>query len=130
MTQDYNTSTDFDDEEILNKVNNLLNKHQNQANSPDDFCDVASSDLDCTQKSDSVLQQAPQSSSKEIPTLTEVVILHPVTMPAQSECAISLQQILDTALQEVGIDLNTTDRIALLQALEKRLISKSEKITY
>ena len=126
MTQDYNTSTDFDDEEILNKVNNLLNKHQNQANAPDDLCDVASSDLDCTQKSDGLLQQAPQSSSKEIPILTEVVNLHPVTMPAQSECAISLQQILDTALQEVGIDLNTTDRIALLQALEKRLISKSE----
>jgi len=126
MIQDHNTSTDFDNEEILNKVNNLLNKHQNQTTAPDDLRVALSSDLYCTQKSDGALQQAPQSSSNEIPTLTEVVILHPVTMPAQSECAISLQQILDAALQEVKIDLNTTDRIALLQALEKRLISKSE----
>jgi hypothetical protein len=126
MIQDHNTSTDFDDEEILNKVNSLLNKHQNQANATDDLHGVLSSDLDYTQKSDGTLQQAPQSSSNEIPTLTEVVILHPVTMPTQSECAISLQQILDAALQEVEIDLSTTDRIALLQALEKRLISKFE----
>ena len=126
MIQDHNTPTDFDDEEILNKVNSLLNKHQNQANAPDDLRDVLSSDLDCTQKSDGALQQAPQSSSNEIPTLTDVVILHPVTMPTQSECTISSQQILDAALQEVEIDLSTTDRIALLQALEKRLISKSE----
>jgi len=123
MIQDHNTSTDFDDEEILNKVNSLLNKHQNPANTPDGLCDVLSSDLDYTQKSDGALQQAPQSSNNEIPTLTDVVILHPVTMPAQSESAISLQQILDAALQEVEIDLNTTDRIALLQAIEKRLIS-------
>lgn len=126
MMQDYKTSTNFDDEEILNKVNSLLHKHQSQANAPDDLCDALSSDLDCTQITEGTLQQVSQSSSNEIPTLTDVVNLHPVTMPEQSECTLSLQQILNAALQEVEIDLSTTDRIALLQALEKRLNHKSE----
>lgn len=124
--QDYNTSTEFDDDEILNKVDSLLHKHQNQAKKLDDLRDAKSSDLDDTQIPGGALQQILRSSSNEIPTLTEVVILHPVTMPEQSEYNSSLQQILDAALQEIGIDLNTTDRIALLQALEKHLISKSE----
>ena len=127
--QDYDTSAEFDNNEILNKVDSLLHKHHNQSKVPDDLRDVILSDLDHPQISDHVLQQAPQSLSNEIPTLTEIVILHPVTMPDHSECALTLQQILDAALQEVKIDLNTTDRIALLQALEKRLISKSEKIS-
>lgn len=126
--QDQKTSTNLDDEEILNKVDSLLHKHQSQTNTSDDLSDVLSSDLDCTQISDSTSQQAPQSTSNEIPTLTEIVTLHPVTMPEQSECALSLQQILTAALQEVEIDLNTSDRIALLQALEKRLIHKLEQI--
>ncbi len=126
---DYNTSEEFDDTEILNKVDSLLHKHQTQSKALDDLRDAILSDLDHPQISDHVLQQAPQSLSNEIPTLTEMVILHPVTMPDHAECAVTLQQILDAALQEVNIDLKTTDRIALLQALEKRLISKSEKIS-
>ncbi|GJL71526.1 MAG: hypothetical protein NMNS01_07250 [Nitrosomonas sp.] len=122
--QDDETSTNFDDDEILNKVDNLLHKHQIQANTPDGLSDVLSAGLDSTQFSDGMLQQVSQSNHNEIPTLTEVVTLHPVTMPEQSECTQSLQQILTAALQEVEIDLNTSDRIALLQALEKRLIHK------
>lgn len=125
--QDHKTSNNFDDDEILNKVDSLLHKHQIQANTPVDLSDVLSSDLDCTQFSDGTLQQAPQSNRNEIPTLTEVVTLHPVTMPEQSECTQSLQQILTAALQEVEIDLNTSDRIALLQALEKRLSHKLDQ---
>lgn len=122
--QDTKTPTSFDDEEILNKVDNLLHRHQIQTGTTDDLPNVLSSDLDCTQSSDGTLQQTPQSIRNEIPTLTEVVTLHPVTTPEQSECTLSLQQILTAALQEVEIELNTSDRIALLQALEKRLIHK------
>jgi hypothetical protein len=125
---DDNTSVEFDNNEILNKVDSLLHKHHNQSKVTEDLHDAILSSLDHAQISDYELRQAPHSPNNEIPTLNEVVILRPVTMPDHSECNLTLQQILDAALQEVKIDLDTTDRIALFQAIEKRLISHAEKI--
>lgn len=125
---DDNISAEFDNNEILNKVDSLLHKHHNQSKVTEDLQDALLSHIDHSQISDDELHQAPHSTSNEIPTLNEIVILRPVTMPEHSECNSTLQQILDAALQEVKIDLNTTDRIALLQAIEKRLISHSSKI--
>ena len=114
---------DVDNDEILNKADSLLHKHQ--ANASKDLYDSVVADSDGIKKTGAALQPGVKSSGNNIPMLTEVVILNPVSLPSQSEGASSLQRVVDEALDEVKIQLNSADRVALIQALERRLNNKT-----
>ncbi len=48
-------------------------------------------------------------------------LLQSGSIQAQTGRSLSLQQILDSALDEVNIEMKTSDRIMLTKALEKQL---------
>ncbi|MDH5552375.1 MAG: hypothetical protein OEX82_03505 [Nitrosomonas sp.] len=117
----HNVSTELDDDEILNKLDALLHRHKNQA---DDAVDVNNADVSpqaVSSISGAVLPQTEPTFADEIPTLTEIVLLQSDSMQAQAGRMLSLQQILDSALDEVNIEMKTSDRIMLTKALEKQL---------
>ncbi|HEX8873065.1 MAG TPA: hypothetical protein VF780_00440, partial [Nitrosospira sp.] len=63
----------------------------------------------------------PLTASDNIPTLTETVHITPAMLSPQSDITSLLGQILDSALQDAGVDLDAAARKALIQALECRL---------
>ncbi|MBX3616030.1 hypothetical protein [Nitrosomonas sp.] len=110
-----NSSTDLDDSEILTKFRNLLSKYQHQGKiiSTSDYpASITTPQSDIPTKTEY---------SDEIPLLTDIVILHPTVIHPQPARLTPIRQILDAALSECLIELNTTDRKALANALEIRL---------
>ena len=117
----HKASTEFDDDDVLNKLDALLHRHKNQS---DDAIDANNADVPGQVVSavpDTVLPETELLFTDEIPTLTEVVSLQSDSMQAQTGRRLSLQQILDSALDEVNIEMKTSDRIMLTKALEKQL---------
>ena len=117
----HKVSTEFDDDDVLNKLDALLHRHKNQA---DDAIDANNADVPgqaVSSVSDTVLPETEQLFTDEIPTLTDVVSIQSDSMQAQTGRRLSLQQILDSALDEVNIEMKTSDRIMLTKALEKQL---------
>lgn len=113
MNED-NDTTDLDDAKILAKFTNLLNKYQSQGR----VTHPATATVTDTPPIDGIL---PAAEPDDIPTLTEVVILHPSVIQPQPKRRKSIQQILDAALEDVHIEMDTSDREALANALEIRL---------
>ena len=108
-------------DEILRKLDALLRKHQgrspasaqaeagNESNSlPDSFSTAA-------------LDRAPLSVPDDIPTLTEIVHVTPVMLSPQSDITLLLEEILDSALRDAGVDLEAGARKTLARALESHL---------
>lgn len=114
----YKVPTELDDEEVLKKLDALLHRHKNQSGDENnaDVSPQAVSSLP-----DTTLAETELISVDEIPTLTEVVSLQSGSLQAQTGRTLSLQQILDSALDEVNIEMKTADRIMLTKALEKQL---------
>ena len=53
--------------------------------------------------------------------LTEVVVLNPSVIQPQPKRSTPIQQVLDAALQDAHIDMSSSDRKALADALEARM---------
>lgn len=116
MNED-NHSTDLDDAKILAKFSNLLNKYQSQGKITHTAATTATTAT--ISETDEILPEV--ESDNKIPTLTEVVILHPSVIKPQPKRRKSIQQILDAALEDIHIEMDTADRKALAHALEVRL---------
>lgn len=112
-----NDTTDLDDAKILAKFSNLLNKYQSQGKITHP---VAATAPDIS-SADGIL---PAAEPDDIPTLTEAVILHPSVIQPQPKRRKSIQQILDAALEDAHIEMDTLDRKALANALEARLVDQ------
>lgn len=118
MTDSSETSPETDYNEILEKLDALLRKHQGghsalneadaNATSPDLILRTASEELSLA-------------ASDNIPTLTEAVFLPPSMLSPQSDITSLLEQILDSALKDAGVELDAGARNALIQVLECRL---------
>ncbi len=101
---------DLDEEKILAKFNNLLNKYQDQGKMISGLHPVAQ-----------------EIESDKIPTLTEVVILHPAPVQPQPKRLTTIRQILDAALEDAHIEMDVSDRKALARALETRLAARHNR---
>lgn len=114
-------STEFDDDDILNKLDALIYRHKNQSEETSDANKSVDPSQEISSVSDTVLPETGSLFDDEIPTLNEVVMLQSGSIQAQAGRSLSLQQILDSALDEVNIEMKTSDRIMLTKALEKQL---------
>ena len=115
MDEDKPPETDYDDAEILDKFNKLLNKYQNHGGLAQRVNSISDTSV-------SAAGTAVEMGVDKIPTLTEVVILHPSLIHPQPKRLKSIQQILDAALQDAKIDMSVDDRKALANALELRMV--------
>jgi len=97
------TELDDENEKVLEKFHFLIEKYHHSDNS--------------------VVKPQPILENDDIPILTESVKLRS-TQELQSDFGelSPLRLLLDAALQDANIDLNTKDRRALVQALENRII--------
>ena len=114
-------ATEFDDDEVLNKLDALLYRYKNRAEDAGDVNKAAASSQNVSSIPETVLPKTEPIFDDEIPTLTEVVLLQSESIQTQMGRSLSLQQILDAALDEVNIEMRTSDRIMLTKALEKQL---------
>ncbi len=120
MTDDNEISPEPDHDEVLDKLDALLSKHQGK---PAAATETAAESKVVpvpvlTQVFDATLEQTTLLITGDIPTLTEVVFLPASPQP---ETTPPLRQIVDAALKETGIDLDSTAQAALVQALERHL---------
>ena len=105
------------DDEILDKLDALLRKHQSKPATVTGADGVAATLPVLTQIVDAAPEQLSPPVLNKIPTLTEAIPLPPVAPLPQTE----LRQLLDAALLEAEIELDATAREALIHALEWRL---------
>ena len=123
-------------DEILQKLEILLNRHQDVSSTPladsDSHLAPGSSRLsgivakqgraddadDIPTLTEVAASQSPSSAS--IPTLTEVMHSTPSTL-SPTDITVLLEKILDEALNETGTALNPNARTALIQTLKSRL---------
>jgi len=118
MMDDYNSSTNSDDAEILAKFRSLLNKYQNQGKRISATNNTIVSTSTTASQTDGILQEI---EAYKIPVLTEVVILHPSVIQPQPKRSTPIRQILDAALEDANIEMDANDRKALASALEIHL---------
>ena len=105
------------DDEVLDKLDALLRKHQGKSSAATGADDVAATLPVLTQIIDAAPEQLSPPVLNEIPTLTEAIPLPPAAPLPQTE----LRQLLDAALLEAEIELDAAAREALIDALEWRL---------
>ncbi|SFE84089.1 hypothetical protein [Nitrosomonas sp. Nm166] len=120
------STTDLDDAQILNKFNNLMNKYKNQGKMTSVPHTVAST-LATASQADQITQAI---ESDKIPTLTEVVILHPSIIQPQPKRLTPIWQILNAALEDAHIEMDISDRKALAHALEVRLADRNNRTLF
>jgi hypothetical protein len=118
MTNSNESSSEADYDEILSRLDALLHKHESKPPVLTETDTLASLSIS---PSEAVMEQASLTAADNIPTLTETVLLPPSMLSAHSDISSLLEQILDSALRDVGLDLDAKGRIALVQALENRL---------
>lgn len=118
---EHKSSTDFDDAEILAKFRNLLSKYRNRGKIISATSAIAAPISTVASQTDEILQEA---EADKIPTLTEIVILHPSVIQPQPRRSTLIRQILDGALEDTSIEMDAIDRKALASALEVRLIDQ------
>ncbi len=115
--EDNISSTDVDDAKILAKFNSLLNKYQNQ----DRLKGGANSFVSDAPFASQLDEMAHEKESDVIPTLTEVVLLHSSVIQPQPQRITPIEQILEAALEEAQIELDTAEKRILASALDARL---------
>ncbi|WP_293005126.1 hypothetical protein [Nitrosomonas sp.] len=109
---------DFDDAAILEKFRSLLNKYQSQGKITPAISNVTLS---------ASAQHADKTASMDagtIPLLSEVVVLHPSVIQLQPVRLTPIQLILDAALRDANIEMDTLNKKALANALEVRLTNQ------
>ncbi|ODT67869.1 MAG: hypothetical protein ABS69_17310 [Nitrosomonadales bacterium SCN 54-20] len=120
-------------DEILHKLEVLLSRHQGASSTPladsDSHLATGSSRLSGTATKQARADDIPtltevaatrSPSGGSIPTLTEVMHSPPSTL-SPTDITVLLEKILDGALEETGVALNSKTRKALIQALKSRL---------
>jgi DNA-binding response OmpR family regulator len=118
MTNNSDTSPETNYNEILEKLDALLRKHQSKPPASDEaHANATFPDLTLRTASEEFSLTA----ADNIPTLTEAVFFPSAMLSPQSDITSLLEQILDSALKDAGVDLDTGARNALIQALECRL---------
>ena len=120
---EHKSSTDFDDAEILAKFRNLLGKYQNQGKIIGVTTPTPVPTPTATSQTDGILQEV---ETDKIPTLTEIVILHPSVIQPQPKRSTPIRQILDAALEDAHIEMDALDRKALAHALGVRLADQAK----
>lgn len=119
MTNSNEISSEADYDEILSRLDALLRKHESKPPALAEGGNTAASFS--ISPPGMVAEQVSLTAADNIPTLTETVLLTPSMLSPHSDIASLLEQILDSALKDVGVDLDAKARIALVQALEHRL---------
>ncbi|WP_295624451.1 hypothetical protein [uncultured Nitrosomonas sp.] len=109
---------DFDDAAILEKFRSLLNKYQSQGKITPAISNVTLSAN--AQHSDKTASM----DAGTIPLLSEVVVLHPSVIQLQPARPTPIQLILEAALKDANIEMDTLNKKALANALEARLTNQ------
>jgi hypothetical protein len=110
MAPSKEASPEADYDAILQKLDALLHKHQGKPSVLTEATDTAVAP-----------EQISLTAADNIPTLTETVFLAPAMLSPESDITSLLEQILDSALKDAGVNLAARERTALVQALECRL---------
>ncbi|ARO87344.1 hypothetical protein EBAPG3_005920 [Nitrosospira lacus] len=118
MTNSSEISPETDYNEILEKVDALLRKHQGR---PPSARNEADGNATSPRLAFGTLEKNSLTAADNIPTLTETVFLPPAMLSPQSDITSLLGQILDSSLKDAGADLDARARNALVHALECRL---------
>ncbi len=123
MTDDKKNSPKSDHNEVLDKLNALLSRRQDKTTTTTEAkADSHAVSIPVlTQIFDSTTKLTISSVTGDIPTLTEVVLLSAATPIPQPEATPPLRQILDAALKEAKVDLDSMAQVALIRALEQHL---------
>ncbi|HTJ55265.1 MAG TPA: hypothetical protein VL380_07595 [Nitrosospira sp.] len=116
MTNGDDASQEAKYDEIVSKLEALLQKHKGKA--PSATAAVGARGY-LTTIAGAV--DARSAASDNIPTLTETVHIAPAMLSPHSDITSLLGQILDSALKDAGVDLDAAARKALVQALESQL---------
>jgi hypothetical protein len=116
MTNGDDASQEARYDEIVNKLEALLQKHKGKASGA-----TAASGAKGYLTTLAGAAGAPFTGSDDIPTLTETVHIAPMLLSPQSDITSLLGQILDSALKDAGVDLDVAARKALVQALHSQL---------
>ena len=103
MMDDYNSSTNSDDAEILAKFRSLLTKYQKQGTRISATNNTIVSTSTTASQTDGISQEI---EAYKIPVLTEIVILHPIVIQIQPKRLTPIQQILDAALEDANIEMD------------------------
>jgi hypothetical protein len=117
MTNSDDASQEAKYDEIVSKLEALLQKHKRKPSAPT----TAAGGARAYSAPSMGGADAPLAASDNIPTLTETVHIAPAMLSPQSDIPSLLGQILDSALKDAGVDLDTSGRKALVQALESHL---------
>ena len=120
MTDD-ETLPESDDDEVLDKLDALLRKHQSKPATVTGADGVAATLPVLTQIIDAAPEQLSPPVLNKIPTLTEAIPLPPAAPSPKTEVTSQLRQLLHAALLEAEIELDATAQEALIHALEWRL---------
>ena len=116
MTNGDDASQEARYDEIVNKLEALLQKHRGTSSSTTMAAGAKAYLTTIAGSTD-----GPSTASDNIPTLTETVHIAPAMLSPHSDITSLLGQILDSALKDAGVDLDVTARKALVQALESQL---------
>ena len=121
MPDDNEIPAESDDNEVLDKLDALLRKHQSKPATVTGADGVAATLPVLTQIVDAAPEQLSPPVLNKIPTLTEAIPLPSAAASPKIEVMSQLRQLLDAALLEAEVELDAAAREALIQALEWRL---------
>mgnify|MGYP003439260747 FL=1 len=119
--QDNNSSDDVDDAKILAKFNSLLNKYQNQGR-----MGAGSALASGAATAAEVKDLSPATDLDAIPILTDIVSLPSSDSQPQPTHATTIEHILNAALNDAHINLDTAEKKILANALDARLSDQAK----
>ncbi|SEK46063.1 hypothetical protein [Nitrosovibrio tenuis] len=117
MTNGNDVSQEAQYDEIVSKLEALLQKHKRKSSATM----AAAGGAAAYPSSITGSMDVPLTANDNIPTLTETVHITPAMLLPQSDITSLLGQILDSALNDAGVDLDPVARKALVHALESHL---------
>lgn len=120
--QDNNSTDDVDDAKILAKFNSLLNKYQNLSRISGAGTTLTSGAATAGNTKDA----SSAIDSDSIPVLTEIVSLPTSNIQAQPIPAATIEHILNAALSDAHINLDSAEKKILANALDARLSDQAK----
>lgn len=113
--------SEIDDETLLSKLNIVLLRYRKESSALIHPKEAVSPFPVSSQVVGRQSGNIPASTHQVIPTLTEKCSLPSVNWPVEFDVSLLLCYAFDAALREAQIKLSPVDRLALLQALSRRL---------
>lgn len=113
--------SEIDDEILLNKLDIVLLRYRKESSALIHPKEAVSPFPVSSQVVGRLSENIPASANQAIPTLTEKCSLPSVNWPVEFDVSLLLCYAFDAALRETQIKLSPADRLALLQALSRRL---------